>query len=249
MRIRRFGTIAGAMALLVAGTMQSAHADEVVDYDVGGGVASLQVEVYAQDYTLLPPLLGGHDNLTFGRAVEAVIMGKNGRNTTKAVTNKKVGNLVSIKGGYVSIKGYRNGNPFAEGHTLLTGVTIQGTAIKAIETACLWKNGSDPTGSVLITDANGQTYEPAPNTEVPIPGVGTLYLNEQYIDGTYIYNNAGGSSYQQVIYVYGARLHVESDVTESFINNAETDIILGFTSCDPIKLPNLSGLKLGTSSS
>ncbi len=225
--------------------LQTARADEVVDYDVGGGVAALYVKVHAQDYRLRDlPGLKGNDTVTAGKAYDVVILGKNGGTKKLSIADRKVSNLASAKAGFVTITGKRNGQPFANGESLLTGVNIKGTDIRAINTKCNWTNGQDPTGSVTITNANGQTYEPAPNTEIPIPGVGTLHLNEQFVDGEYIYNDAGGQSYQQVIYIYGARLNVGGDVFDPLVNNAQTDIILGFTSCDPVKLPNLSGLKL-----
>lgn len=247
MRIRRLIVLLGAAALLTTG-LQTARADEVVDYDVGGGVAAVQVVVRAQDYNLRS-LLRGNDELNYSNAPNAVILPKNGGTKTKQISNRRVSNLVSVKNGFVTITGKRNGTPFAAGESLLTNVAIAGTDIRAIHTTCNWSYGKEPTGSVTITNANGQTYEPEPNTEVPIPGVGTLVLNEQFVDGVYIYNAAGQQLYQRVIYIYGARLHLESDATEALINQAESDIIVGFTSCDPITLPNLSGLKLVSNAS
>jgi hypothetical protein len=248
MRIRRLIVAAGAAALLATG-LQTARAEDVVDYDVGGGVAAVVVQVQAQDNNFRSlPAFKGNDVVTVAKPYDVVILGKNGGTKKLSIVDKKVSNLVSVKAGFVTITGKRNGQPFANGESLLTGLNIKGTDIRALNTKCNWTNGQDPTGSVVVTNANGQTYEPAPNTAVPIPGVGTLFLNEQFVDGEYIYNDAGGQSYQQVIYVYGARLHVESDLTSALVNHAESDIILGFTSCDPIKLPNLSGLKLSSTS-
>jgi hypothetical protein len=96
-------------------------------------------------------------------------------------------------------------------------------------------------------NANGTPYEPAPNTVVPIPGVGSLTLNEQYTADLYRYNSTTGDyDVFKVIYVFGAHLRLLAEAEQLY---GTADVIIGFTSCDPLVLPNLSGLKLGSTPS
>ena len=59
---------------------------------------------------------------------------------------------------------------------------------------------------------------PAPNTEVDLPGLGTLTLNEQYIDHTMFVSDPtaeGGYRYAEVIYVFGAHLRLEQEAQDT----------------------------------
>lgn len=245
MTIRRLIIAACASALAATG-VQAAHAEEeVLDYDVGGGAAAVQVRIDAQQYDLFPALLNGRDRIVYNNATPSVTMGKDGGNRARKITTQRIGSLVRVNAGLVTIKGNRQGTPFAEGTTELTGITIQGSPIKALSTYCRWDKFGAPVGRVRVTDANGQTYEPAPNTEVPLPGIGRLILNEQFIDDRWIpIDDRGNYVMQRVIYVHGARIEIGTDSEPLGLDYDGTEIILGLTSCDPVKLPNISGLKL-----
>ncbi len=250
MKFRTF--ITGALAIALAGAgavVTTAHAaDPVPDADVGGGVAGLQATIHVESHTLLQPVV--HEDYAEYTVVQGrAVLGVNGGRREASIVNKTVG-PVKVKALSGIISGNRRGTPYATAQTVLTGIDISGTKIGVLDTTCIWDEAGGPRGAVTVTDANGNANKPAPNSETVIPGLGTLVLNEQHIESHYIRDNHAPDPlfpyrFMQVIYVYGAHLYLEADAEEIW---GTTDVILGFTSCDPVKLPSLSGLKLGTTS-
>lgn len=243
MKIRTLVSGAIALALVGVGTLAtSAGAADPIDADVGGGVAGIQAVVYLESPTLLNPLVN-EDFAEYSVVQGRAVIGKNGGSKAAHTVNQTVG-PVSVKAISNTVSGKRNGNPFATARTILTGINIAGTKLGALDTTCTWSDAGGATGSTTVTDVNGNVNKPAPNSTTEIPGLGRLVLNEQYIDGRNVINEANDTILrQEVIYVFGAHLYLNVDAQEVF---GAVDIILGFTSCDPIKLPNLSGLKLGS---
>lgn len=248
MRFRSLITGALALALAGAGTIAtSANAadPEPVDAEVGGGVAALQAKVEVGGDVVSTVLNDGNDyaryTLTYGRAV----LGPNGGSREASALNKKIG-PVTVRAAYNKISGNRRGTPFATAETNLLGVAINNIKFQALDVTCKWTYADGSSGSTTVIDVNGNATKPAPNTTREIPGLGTLVLNEQFVENSIYVSDPRLSPpyiYQDVLYVYGAHLHLFANAQAIY---GVADVILGFTSCDPIKLPALSGLALGS---
>ncbi|HVT77002.1 MAG TPA: choice-of-anchor P family protein [Acidimicrobiales bacterium] len=258
----RFLVAAGAALALIAGSafVSSARADDVPQADVGGGAAGIMADVslYGQALqSLNPSNRTDGAELTVARPV--VTMGKNGGSSTAQIVNTKaVG--VSVKAIVETIKGNRRGTPYAQASSTLTDVrgisgALAGVSLGTITSSCLWNTEGAQANTVLV-DVNGNRTEPAPNEQHVLPGVGTITFNEQYTDtiylrdssGNYIPDGEGWFVHKDTIFVIGAHIHLEAplDVLEG---GTTSDIYLGFTSCDPLVLPSLGGLKLLQTSS
>jgi hypothetical protein len=247
MKVRTLVTGAVALALAGAGALApSARADDLVDADVGGGVAALQAAVEIGAPTILQPLKNedyARYTVVYGRAV----LGTNGGSREASAVNKAIG-PVSIKAAYNKISGNRRGTPFATAQSTLLGVDINGTKLGTLDVSCTWDYAGGSRGTTVVTDVNGNKTTPEPSSTTEIPGLGKLVLNEQFIqNGEYVYDSRLDPSFpytfQEQIFVYGAHLRLDAAAADLY---GTTDIILGFTSCDPVKLPSLSGLKLGS---
>jgi hypothetical protein len=177
----------------------------------------------------------------------------------KQVLAQKVAG-VGVAAAQVSVKGNRFGTPYAEAYTKLVNVSVNGTTLfGALETFCRWDRGGW-VASTTIVDLNGTRYEPTPNTIIELPGIGQLYLNRQYIgyvpqlnaDGSFQRHANGQVRYAETIFVMGAHLSTTFDSQSYDINDPDfdnvNDVYLGFTSCDPLQIPPIGGLKLTQSS-
>ena len=248
MKFRGLLTGAVALALVATGSlMTSAHADdEVIDADVGGGVAGIVAEVEIGSTLFHDPL--DKDYATISVAVPRAVLPANGGSFTKGAANRTVG-PVKVKALWEAISGSRTGVPaFATAQSILTGIEIGATKIRALDVTCTW-DLTGPRGATTVTDINGTQNSPAPNQPpTEIPGLGTLQFNEQFIEGHYIYHRELDDGtrfpyvFQETIFVYGAHLILNADASDHY---GVADVILGFTSCDPTRLPPLSGIKLG----
>jgi hypothetical protein len=249
LKLRTFFAGAAAVAVAATGTLVSAAHAEEVDADVGGGAAALMAVVNYQNYDLAD-LLDGNDIHELSATFPRVVMGKNGGEFRKQVLRQDAFN-VRVTAASATIKGNRRGTPYAEATTTLASVVVRNgplasTKLGTIETYCRWDlDGSR--GSTTLIDANGQKTQPAPNTVSEIPGLGTITFNEQYIEtfylkdasGNYIPDGNGWFLTAEVLYVVGAHIELNAPLLGG---NLATDLYLGFTSCDPVKLPPLSGL-------
>lgn len=240
MHVRRIALAAASALLAAAVVTQSANATDDVDADVGGGAAAVQVIGAVSSRTLSG--LVGAERISYANSTPVVVLGPDGGASRRQIVDQRVGKVARVQGGSVSIIGNRRGTPFAQATTVLTGVTVQGTSIAGITTSCLWDRNNDGVGTTTIVNADGTSYSPEPNTVLDLVGIGSLTLNEQFFDTWPVYNAARGGYYDaQVINVYGAHLRLLPALADLY---GMTDVILGFTSCDPVKLPNISGLKL-----
>ncbi|MEY2468880.1 MAG: hypothetical protein QOF21_1578 [Actinomycetota bacterium] len=249
MKLRGLLTGALALALLGGGSVATtARADEApIDADVGGGVAGIVAEVEIGS-TLFHDTLD-KDYVTVSLVTPRAQLPASGGSFTKGAANKTVG-PVKVKALWEAISGSRSGVPaFATGQSILTGVEIGATKIRALDVTCTW-DLTGPRGATTITEVNGTQNNPAPNQPpTEIPGLGTLQFNEQFIEGHYIYHREldDGTTWpyvwQETIFVYGAHLILNADASDHY---GVVDVILGFTSCDPTRLPPLSGIKLGS---
>lgn len=244
MRVRLFvGAVAASLTLVSGALVTSARADTTYNSQVGGGAAGIEAEVSLYS----PQLFSGHnydDTLTLDVVAPRVELDRYGGGQTKAAVNKTVG-PVSVRALKASIRGETSGDPFAEATTSLAGVHIPGTDIHALDTYCRWDSAGPPKAHTSVVGAGGFTYAPPPNTTKVIAGLGTLTLNEQHTDNHVIYINDEPAD-STTIYVFAAHLHLEHDVA---IGYGTSDIILGFTSCDPLRIPALSGLRLTSTQS
>jgi hypothetical protein len=249
------------LALAATGTLTTgARADDpTYEADVGGGAAGIMATVTLQSYLLRD--LGQQDYTELSVVNPRVVMGDHGGNYAAKAVRQRVGPAL-VTADEVTVKGNRFGTPYAEATSKLADVSFVNGALKgttalgAIETHCRWDR-SGWVADTTITNVNGTKNTPAPNTVTEIPGLGKLTLNEQYVqsvpyldaEGNYVrsptYPNYPYYLYAETVYVIGAHLHLFSDVAP--INGyTYDDIYLGFTSCDPFVLPNLSGLTRAT---
>lgn len=253
MKVRSLLAAAAAVTTLATGLLTTgANANTDQGVDVGGGSAGIIATVGNQSYFLRD--LDRPDLVTYTVVRPSVVMGKNGGNKKSGPVNQRVG-PVTAKVLPVTIKGNRFGTPFAEGTAAVTDVTIGTTKIGTISTYCRWDKDNGAVGHTIVTDVNGQQYRPAEDTAMPIPGVGTLYFNEQdthFIpkknpDGSFARDATGQVIYFQVLYVVGARLLLDTDrIGDTNFIDAKPilEVQLAFTSCDPLVLPTIGGLKL-----
>ena len=256
-----------ASTLALLGSMvfvSAAHADDGLEADVGGGAAGIVGDVSLYSYPL--SLLPRNDNRTDG--VELVVstprveMGKRGGSKSAQVLNKTALGL-SVRVVSETIKGNRQGNPYAQASSSLVGIRgvsgkLAGFSLGAINVSCLW-NRAGASGETVVTDVAGNVNKPAANEVHDLPGLGSITFNEQYTDlvpyldaaGNYVPDTDGQPYYylySETLYVIGAHIHLDVplDVAEG---GTVADVYLGFTSCDPLQLPPLSGVKLLQASS
>jgi hypothetical protein len=235
MGIRKLLSLAAALAMvmtgLFVGTAHAATTAVPVDADVGGGATGLDSYVaHVNQY-------GEVTNETES-ASPSVTLDTNGGNTTKGLVNL---NQAGVSVGVVRVHtdGKRTGDPFASSYAELARVSIPGVDIAAIRTSCNWDIHGVTATTQIVTLA-GITYTPAPGTTLNIPLLGKLVLNEQGTDEVF---DAAGNS-QLTRWVIGVQLIkdvVHRDGSEDYRETA-----FGFSSCDPLVLPNLGSLlKLG----
>lgn len=260
MKVRSLLTGAVAVTLLGVGFIAtSARAEETIDADVGGGVAGIQahLEIGSPLFNYL-----NKDFVEADIVTPRAVLDKDGHAASAGAANRTVG-PVNVKAIYEQIRGNRAGHPsFATAESTLTGITIGTTKIQALDVTCTWERNRDQGGTsanparghTTVVEAGGVVRQPAPNTTRVIPGLGTLVLNEQYIESTSRRdpsldtptNPYGYRYFPQIIYVYGAHLYLDKAAQGQY---GIVDIILGFTSCDPVQLPKLSTVKLGATPS
>ena len=232
MQIRR--AVIGAFVAVVSGALLNlapAHADAT---RVGGGAAAVQITYYNQsERNFLGRVLGEDTPLS----LPFVVLPPGGSSQQSA---QLAGQDVSGIGLHLlraTTEGYLTGNPYyAHSTASVADVTIPGTTIAAIRSECTWDvNGSRASSSIVY--ANGDIVSPPVNTIVPLNGYSYLALNEQYTD-------IDPSTGAQVIYVYGAHLYHVRDGGRRNYAYRELDVRVAFSSCDPLNIPSLSGLKL-----
>ncbi|MEY2417801.1 MAG: hypothetical protein QOG90_481 [Actinomycetota bacterium] len=259
MKIRFLIAASSALALLTTGAFVSAaHGTDLpVDADVGGGAAGVVATLGLQSYDL-SPLLQNNDTAELVVSTPRVVMGKNGGNASAGALTKVVAGL-SVRAVSETVKGNRRGTPYAEASSTLADIrgttgALAGVAISALTTHCRWDtNGAH--GETTLVDVNGNKTQPAVAETHELGDAGYIVFNEQYRDqiylkdanGYYIPDGNGWYLFRETLYVVGARIHLNEPLV--LVDGSTTqDIQLGFTSCDPLKLPPLSGLSLSQTS-
>jgi hypothetical protein len=125
-------------------------------------------------------------------------------------------------------KGNLDGTPFAQSSAEVAGITIPGVDVQAIGTDCIWDLSGISAHTSLVR-VNGTRVETvAPNTERELPnGLGFYILNEQYHDTFF--------DGHELIGVIGLDLYLNTNP------NRTERFIFAESSCDPLKLPSLTG--------
>ena len=244
--------------MLATGSLVSGARADDVQADVGGGAAGVIADLTLQSWDLGPTLFKGNDTADYVVSTPRVVMGKNGGNFSVGGTNRTVAGL-AIHAVNERIKGNRHGTPFAEANSDLVDIhgttgALAGVSIGALNVHCRWDT-TGATGETTVVDANGNKTQPAVGETHDLGDLGYITFNEQYTDTVYLLDANGNGIlgpdgeylYAQTLYVIGAHIHLFEPL--DFINGyAVQDIQLGFTSCDPLKLPPLTGVKLSQTS-
>jgi hypothetical protein len=210
---------------------------------VGGGAAAIEIqsEMYASffgDYNEYPL-----DMLPY------VELPWNGSATTLSAELAGFGR----EGGVLSAHALRGttignleGNPYAHSTAGVTELSIFKNKFRAVYSECTW-NTKGRTATTSIVDAAGHKYTPKVNTRVPLGALGYMVLNEQGIHQVRV-----DTGVAQVIYVYGIHVHLNVadlfDLIPNEFGYGDTDIYVAFSSCDPLNIPSLSGLRVGSAS-
>jgi hypothetical protein len=246
MRIRILLALSAAFSLL-GGALLTGPAHAAADTAppraefVGGGAAGLEIDGYVQSDLI-------STDADYPLDLPAVVLPYNGSPTE--LSAELAGQTVGPVSAHVlraTTIGNLDGLPYAHSTASVADVAIAGTNIRAVRSECTW-DGAGARASTQIVDAAGHTYAPKPNTHVFIKNVGTLVLNEQQVEN---YSYRSDLPDAQVITVRAAHLIVDPNpLLAGFFNTYATlDVSLAFSSCDPLKLPSLSGLKLAAPSS
>jgi hypothetical protein len=239
MRFRRtLVVVLAALCALGGALLDNGVASAAAATEVGGGAAAVQINVYREGglFDRFPAL-----QQDIPIALPVAELPEHG--TPVLISRDLVGYDAGVVSAHVlraTTIGNLDGTPFAHSTASIGEVAISGTNIRAISSECTWDTSvGSPVATSTIVDLAGNAYTPAPNTRIDLPLLGGyLMLNEQ-----------GGHTLRsgaQVIWVKGARLHLVRSTNRSYTN---TDITLAFSSCDPIVIPGLSGLKLTGGSS
>lgn len=138
--------------------------------------------------------------------------------------------------------GNLQGNPYAASSSSIADLIINGTDIRGVSSNCVWSEQDGAVAHTQIVLANGTKYEPKPNTTLNVPGLGQLVLNEQHIHQLYVFGPTSPPA--NVIWVAGIRLHLLAPRIQGVLGPQQVDIELAFSSCDPVNLPTLSGIRL-----
>jgi hypothetical protein len=234
--------VAASVLGSVATFVPSAHATDI-DTDVGGGVAPIIAVVgVGSDYLYD---LGQEETTELTIADPQAVLPPNGGSFKVAALDQQVG-PVHARALSGSITGRRDGTPFADASTSVADVTVGSVKFGTVSTHCRWDtNGA--TASTTIQLGVIKTY-PKANNGREIPGLGYVIENEQYVDtiyatdanGNYIRNPDGSVQYYQTKVVVGLHVHLNPNLENLY---SYSDLYIGFASCDPLSIPNLSGLK------
>jgi hypothetical protein len=196
---------------------------------VGGGASTFEATIHsAGSLGSLQPVVVSDPN--------AVALPEGGSSTP--ITGSLLGLVppvlaiqgVSFQAGYVSTVGTLEGPVHAQSSATVTGISISGSSIRTVHTECLWYERTS-SGSTTVVDALGQSFMPRPNTRVDIPG-GYIILNEQE-------KRTDTVTGAEVITVKGAHVYMLRGGLG--IQSVSVDVALAFSSCDPIRIPSLTG--------
>jgi hypothetical protein len=142
---------------------------------VGGGAYGTSVNVQ--------PVVG--PAVTYGPAPSVALPPAGGGPFTASLVGLVLPGLVETKAQSVSTRGSLGPSGFATSSAQAATLSAAGGAVKAnlVGTSCRIDSAGNTTGTssfaALTVLGNSVSASPPPNTTVPLPGVGTLTLNEQ----------------------------------------------------------------------
>ena len=230
----------------LAGPAAPAHADA---QEVGGGATGVTVQVFVGN-----PIFGEIEDYRTGAMLTlsspSVILPPGGSaKKTKSALNFNQGG-VKASALKVTTVGNLQGNPYAESSASVARLTIPGVDVSAARSDCRWDEANGISASSSVVTAGGEEYAPAPNTVEEIPG-GYVIFNEQGKDELFIGLDASGApQFREVIWVNAVHAVIDTDENlDPADSHVILDVVAGFSSCDPVKLPSLTGLGLTGNSS
>jgi len=205
------------MAAMASLTMAAAPAGAAVATEVGGGAAAIQVNTF----TFTP---GGERETVFDPIV--VLLPRQG--STPISSHLLGATIGAIDVGVVRARteGNLNGTPFARSSAGVVGINIPGVDVGAVSTDCTWDLAGARAHTSLVR-ANGTYVGEAPSGFHTLPNDAGYYVtNEQTV------HNFDG---RDVIDVIGLRVFLNGS------NGVDREYIFAESSCDPLKLPSLTG--------
>lgn len=233
----------GALLLLVAtfatsiGATASADEGEPLVSAVGGGAAgivSTTTRWHSPIERMLFPGQAGVELTISEPRVELPDEGHPG--LSASVVDQTIAN---VRAEVVSVETHGNlyGTPFAQSTATITGLTLPGTDITGVEVTCTWDEANGARGQTRLVRAGGKVVYPPGGSKYNVPGLGKLTLNEKSTRTDF-------RTGREVITVKGIVIDLSDDQLDAGV---ETELIIGWAACDPIRLPRISGLQvLGT---
>ncbi len=172
-RCALFVLAAGVISAVVLSEARLAEAGTVGL--VGGGASGTYVNVQ--------PVVG--PAVTYGPAPAVTLPASGGGPFTATLLSLVIPGLVETKAQSVSTQGALGPSGYATSSAQAATVSVAGGAVKAnlVSTSCRIDSAGNETGrtsfAALTVLGNSISANPPANTTVPLPGVGTLTLNEQ----------------------------------------------------------------------
>ena len=245
MGFRRVAALGAAGVLATVGLTGLTASPAAADVDeVGGGAAGLVATVITNDSALFPVLSGDYNTIGMKTFISEprVRLPRGGSGPRTAVLGGADAGAVSAGALRVTTRGNLQGTPYAESSAGVADVIVPGLDVSGVRASCRWDEAHGATATTSIVKANGTVYTPAPNTVIELPGLGRAILNEQI---TSSFRGRG------VISVHALRLDLDAvEVNHDFLGSPYDyddldiypDVIVGFASCDPLRIPPVSGL-------
>lgn len=241
------GVISAAALLAGIGLARPALADDPYAPYVGGGAAAVSAGTLLVYKDATDPI--GAQQYESAGATEtepAVTMGAYGGGEFKSTyTFSAFG--ITVENGQVGIHGSRGGYPYAQGwaHLQKVDINLPGApelTFNSINADCNWTQDGASGGATIEQGTLGiGAINPAPNTNVPLPGIGYATLNEVQDRWTYL-PSPSGPTIGHVISVAGMHIHLNAALSKTF---GQSDIYLALALCDPTKIINVSGIGVG----
>jgi hypothetical protein len=249
--MRRFIGIASAAALIATSFVLARPAvatDEEVD--VGGGAAAVSTGAWAFTptgyYAGLP-----YNFYSVDASEPAVAMGTQGGESYSSLASQDLG-VVSFDAAQVGVHGNRTGTPYAQAwaHVEKATLRVPGApelTFNSLNADCNWTKdgGASAVASVQQGTLENSTVNPAPNTTVEYPGVGSVTFNEQQLHAQTLWTSTGYRTFD-LISVAAVHIHLLDSTFDPYFGQDARggDIYLALASCDPTRLPPISGIGL-----
>jgi len=204
---------------------------------VGGGAAGVQISAF-QGTEPANPLRGAfaqaaYPQVTLPPEGSPLLTREAGDESGVVVTSPLIDSAVlQIAKARVTTEGNLQGSPYAESRAAVGYVRIGKLPIMSVQTHCRW----DTTGvsaTTSLTLANGENIAPPPNTTIPISGIGSVVVNQQFRETL--------SDGSEVIYVSGIHLALNPKAAAAAATPTTVEVDIALSSCDPNKLPFATG--------